>query len=115
MLRGDGFTGIGGVQGVGAAGRQIINNNAATPVTINPGVSYLGFTGTNLTTLTINFPAAANTPNGLIIIVYFSAAVSVALTLASTGATFVDAPATVAAKTRMAYIFDTASLQWLPI
>jgi len=101
-------------ENLSSSGRQIINNNAATPTNINAGVSYLGYTGTNLATLTINFPAGAAGIDGLIITVYFSAAVGTALTLASSGATFVDAPATVAAKTRVSYIYNNASTQWLP-
>ena len=105
-------TGIAAQQGV--TGKTITNNNASTPITIPAGTSYYAFTGTNLATLTINFPAAASTPDGLEITIYFSAAVGTALTLASTGATFVDAPATVAAKTRVAFIYDNASTQWVP-
>lgn len=94
--------------------KTIINNNAATPVTIGAGISYLAFTGTNLTTLTVNFPNGAAAIDGFVITVYFSATVSVALTFASTGATFVDAPATVAAKTTVRFIYDNASTQWIP-
>jgi hypothetical protein len=104
--------GVGPIQAV--TGKTVNNNNVGASVTIPAGQSYYAFTGTNVTTLTINYPAGSPSINGLEITVYFSAAVSVALTLASTGATFVDAPATVAAKTRVSYIYDSASTQWLP-
>jgi hypothetical protein len=105
-------TGIAAQQGV--TGKTITNNNASSSVTIPAGTSYYGFTGTNLATLTVNFPAGSAASDGLEITVYFSAAVGTALTLASSGATFVDAPATVAAKTRLSFIYDNASTQWVP-
>jgi hypothetical protein len=107
-----GSNGVNTMQGV--TGKAIVNNNAATPYNIASAISYVAFTGTNLVTLTVNFPAAANAFDGQELTVYFSAAVSTALTLASTGATFVDAPATVAAKTRVSFIYDAASTQWIP-
>jgi hypothetical protein len=98
---------------VGVA-KQIVNNNADAAVSIGEGIGYLGFTGTQVGTLTINFPAAAADIDGLVITVYTQAAVGTALTLASSGATFNNAPATLTAGQAFRYIYDHATLKWYP-
>jgi hypothetical protein len=94
--------------------KQIINNNASASVNLREGASFLGFTGTQVGTLAINFPAAAADIDGLVITVYTQAAVGTALTLASAGATFNNAPATLTAGQVIRYIYDHATLKWYP-
>lgn len=95
-------------------GKAIVNNNAAASYNVAANISYVAFTGTNVTTLTINFPASDPLYDGLTIEVYTQAAVSVAVTFASSGATFVGAPATLTAGSVTRFRYHHATTQWLP-
>ncbi len=95
-----------------ANSKTIINNNASASVSV--ATNYLGFTGTNVATLTVNFPAASPTIDGMRITVFSQAAITT-LTLASSGATFIAAPASLGANGITRFIYDHAGLLWLPI
>ncbi len=96
-------------------GKVIVNNNAAASYNVPANTGYVAFTGTQQASLTINFPAAAAAIDGEIIAVFSQAAVGTALTLASIGATFVGAPATLTAGQVIRFIYNHATTQWLPI
>lgn len=95
-------------------GKVVVNNNAVGTYTVPANTSYVGFTGTNATTIAFTFPAAAAGIDGLEIEIYTQAAVSVSSTWASTGATFVGAPATLTAGSLTKFIYNHATTQWLP-
>lgn len=95
-------------------GKAVVNNNASATYTFAANQGYVAFTGTQVASLTINFPAAAAGIDGLEVEVYTQAAVGTAVTFASTGATFVGAPATLAAGSLTKFIFNSATNQWLP-
>jgi len=96
----------------GALARILVNNNAATPYAVPASTRYVGFTGTNLATLAIAFPAAAAALDGFEMTVYTAAAVGTAVTFTSTGATFVGAPATLAAGSVTKFVYNHATTQW---
>ncbi len=95
-----------------ANSKTVINNNASASV--STVTNYIGFTGTNVATLTVNFPAASATFDGMRVTVFSQAAITT-LTLASAGATFINAPTSLAANGLVRFIYNHASLQWLPI
>ena len=95
-----------------ANSKTVINNNASASVSAS--TNYLGFTGTNVATLTVNFPAASVSIDGMRVTVFSQAAVTT-LTLASSGATFVNAPTSLAANGITRFIYNHATLQWLPL
>jgi len=94
--------------------KAVVNNQASASYTIPESTDYVGFTGTQQASLTINFPAASAGNDGRVIVIYTQAAVGTALTLASAGATFNNAPATLTAGQVIRYIYDHATLKWLP-
>ena len=108
------ITNTDGFAKAGDTKNAVVNNNASAAYTVAKAVKYVAFTGTNVTTLTLNFSAAAATLDGMLVEVYTQAAVSVAVTFASTGATFVGAPATLGAGSVTRFRFNAASNQWLP-
>jgi hypothetical protein len=67
---------------------------------------------TSAASLAFTFPAAAAAIDGLEIAINPSASVATA-TWASTGATFVGAPASLAANTTVRFIYHHATAQWL--
>lgn len=95
-------------------GKAVVNNNAAGTYTVAFGINYVGFIGTNATTIAFTFPAASAAIDGWQIRIYTTAAVSVSSTWASTGATFVGAPATLAAASVTRFVYHHATAQWLP-
>ena len=107
-------TATGTFTGIGNLGKVIVNNNAAATYTFGANQSYVGFTGTQVASLAFTFPAASASIDGLICIVYTQAAVGTSSTWSSVGATFVGAPATLVANSVTRFIYDNASLQWLP-
>lgn len=103
------------VQGVAPflGGKVVVNNNAGN-YTIPAAISYVGFTGTQAASVQFIFPAASNAIDGLKITIFTAAAVGTASTWISAGATFVSAPATLAAGSITAFEYDHLSLQWMP-
>jgi len=99
-------------QGTFFGKRAVVNNNGGN-YTIPAGTTYVGFTGTQAASVLFTFPAAASTINGLPVTIFTHSAVGTASTWASAVATFVDAPATLAAASITKFIYDHASLQWL--
>src|SRR6266436_4476458 len=94
-------------------GKVVVNNNAVTPYVIPANTTYVGFTGTQLATLQFTFPAGGASIDGYKITIFTAAAVGTAATWVSAGATFVGAPATLAANSVTAFIYDQGSTQWL--
>lgn len=97
-----------------ANGKAVINNNASATYTVASGVNYVGFTGTQVASLAFTFPAASAAIDGLQVRIYTQAAVGTSATWASSGATFVGAPATLASGSVTRFIYHHATLQWLP-
>lgn len=90
--------------------KTLITNNAASSVTCAKGFN--AFLGTNASTLTFVFPAKAVTSDQTVVSVFSQAAVTTP-TFTSTGATFVGAPASVAASVPFSFIYHSATSQWL--
>jgi hypothetical protein len=95
---------------------QMLNNGAATSYTFPANTEYAGIVTSVTTggTLTINFPAAASTKDGTVMMFMLSCAGTPTLVLASTGATFVAAPATATANTVYRFIYSASGTQWWP-
>jgi len=93
-------------------GKVVVNNNAGN-YTVASGITYVGFTGTQAASVLFTFPAGAAAIDGTTITIFTVAAVGTASTWASAGATFVSAPATLAAGSITAFIYDHNSTQWL--
>lgn len=91
--------------------KNVVNNNAAASVSCYQGLN--AYTGTMPTTVAFNFPAAAAAADGTVVTVTTQAAVSVSSTWASVGATFVGAPATLAALAVVRFTYNAASTQWI--
>lgn len=94
-------------------GKEVVNNNAATAYTLAANTTYLGFTGTQAAALALTFPAAAAAINGLIITVMSETAIAADVTWISAGATFLGAPAALAANTPVSFIYHHATATWL--
>jgi hypothetical protein len=94
--------------------KAVVNNNASGTYTVAAGVSYVAFTGTNVGTVAFTLPAAAAGLDGLVIEIYTTAAVGTSSTWSSSGATFVGAPATLAAASVTRMVYHHATTQWLP-
>jgi len=97
---------------VALLGKVVVNNNAGN-YTVPVRTSYVAFTGTQAASVLFTFPAGASAIDGLAITIFTAAAVGTASTWASTGTTFVGAPATLAANSVTTFRYDHASLQWL--
>jgi len=96
------------------SGKAVVNNNAAAGYTVGDGINYVGFTGTQAASVAFTFPAGLAANDGVRITIFTQAAVGTAATWISAGATFVGAPATLAALSRTSFIYNHATLQWLP-
>jgi len=96
---------------VAITGKNIVTNNASATVTCAAGFN--AYLGTNATTVAHNLPAAAGLQDGTIVVIMSQAAVSVSATFASVGATFIGAPATLAALTPITFIYHAATTQWI--
>jgi hypothetical protein len=94
--------------------KAVVNNNASGTYTVAAGVSYVAFTGTNVGTVAFTFPAGAAGLDGLVIEIYTAAAVVTSSTWASTGTTFIGAPATLTAGSTTRFIYHHATTNWLP-
>ena len=92
--------------------KSFLANGAAVTYTVPAGISYLYVT-TSAAALAGTLPAAAAAIDGLTVTIVTSASVATA-TWASTGATFVGAPASFTANTPVRMIYDHASLKWYP-
>ena len=90
---------------------QVVNNGSAT-YTVPAGVSFVRFSGTNVTTLGLTLPAAAVAVHGQKVCISSTAAISVSLTWTSTGATFIGAPATLAANTPVVLMYFSGTSTW---
>lgn len=93
--------------------RVLVNNNAAAAYAVPADTDYVGFTGTQVGTVAFTLPAAAAGNDGLVITIFTQAAVGVSATWVSAGATFVGAPATLAALSVTKFVYNHATLQWL--
>lgn len=98
----------------GSTKKAVVNNNASGGYTVSAGVDYVGFTGTNVASLTITLPAASTWMDGQRFSVYTQAAVGTAIVFLSAGATFVGAPATLAAGSVTRFVYNSASTNFLP-
>ncbi len=90
--------------------KVVVNNGATATYTVPAGASYVNIT-TSAAALAFTFPAGAAAIDGLEIAINPSAAVAT-VTWASTGTTFVGAPAALAANTSVRFIYHHATLQW---
>lgn len=90
--------------------KVVVNNGATTTYTVPAGASYVNIT-TSAASLAFTFPAAAAAIDGLEVTINPSASVATA-TWASTGATFVGAPAALTANTSVKFIYDHATTKW---
>lgn len=112
------LNGLLSVTGFAQLGKTVVNNNAATTYSVTMGfsvasTSYVAFTGTNAASIAFTFSNAALVPDGWRLDIYTQAAVAT-VTWASTGATFVGAPAALGAGSVTRFIFHAATNQWLP-
>lgn len=92
--------------------RAVVNNNAADYV-FPADASYVGFTGTQKAALALTFPAGSALINGRHIAIYTAAATATSVSFTSAGATFVGAPATLAAGSVTRFVYNHATTQWL--
>ena len=99
-------------EGLALTGKTIVNNGATTTYTVAAKKNYVYMT-TTAASLAFTLPAAAATIDGLLVTVVTDTSVAT-LTWASTGATFVGAPAASTANTPIRMIYDHASLKWYP-
>jgi hypothetical protein len=95
--------------------KAVVNNNASATYTVGSGVRYVAFTGTQVGTVAFTFPAGNAGIDGLPITIYTTAAVGTSSTWASSGTTFVGAPATLAAASVTRFVYHHATTQWLPV
>lgn len=102
---------------VNSLSKLVVNNNSTTPYTIPNDTAYVLFTGTQAGagTMTINLPAAASSRDSQEITIFTAGAIGTALTVASSGATVVGTPATLAANSTLKYKYDAATTQWIVI
>lgn len=96
----------------GSSCDQVVNNNAGATVTLGTGQNYIGCTGTNATSVQFVLPPVANLTDGFTVTIFTQAAISVASTFTSTGGTFLNAPATMAAGAVVR--FKKNGTNWLP-
>lgn len=99
-------------EGLGITAKTIVNNGATVTYTVAAKKSYVYIT-TTAASMAFTLPSAAAAIDGLVVIVCPSAAVAT-VTWASTGATFVGAPAAISANVPVRMIYDHASLIWYP-
>ena len=90
--------------------KTLVTNNAASSVTCNKGFN--AFLGTNAAAVAFNLPAKAVTQDQTIVAIFSQAAVATP-TFVSTGATFVGAPASIAASVPFSFIYHSTTSQWL--
>jgi hypothetical protein len=93
----------------------VVNNNGSATYTVADDTNLVVFTGTQQTTLTINLPAVTggHAQDGQVVTIYTDAAISAALTVASTGGTILGAPATVAAKSVLRFRYIASITTWV--
>lgn len=97
--------------------KLVVNNNSTTPYTLPNDTAYVLFTGTQAGagTMTINLPSAANSRDAQEITIFTAGAIGTALTVASSGATVVGTPATLAANSTLKYKYDAGTASWIVI
>ncbi len=95
--------------------KVVVNNNAASSVQLANNTAWTLFTGTNVGTLTVNLPAAANASDGEQVAFYTQAAIATSSVFASTGATVVGGPATMAAGTTAKFLYDSGTTTWYKV
>lgn len=97
--------------------KLVVNNNTTTPYTIPNNTAYVLFTGTQAGagTMTINLPAAASSSDGQEVTIFTAGAIGTALTVASSGATVVGTPATLAANSTLKYKYDAGTTSWIVV
>lgn len=99
-------------EGLGNLSKSIVANGATTSYTVPAKKNYVYLT-TTAASLAFTLPAAAAAIDGLLVTVVTDTSVAT-LTWASSGATFVGAPAASTANTPIRMIYDHASLKWYP-
>jgi len=99
-------------EGLGITAKTIVNNGATTTYTIAAKKNYVYMT-TSAASMAFTLPAASANIDGLVIDVVLSAGVAT-VTWASTGATFVGAPAAMSANVPVRMIYNHATLIWYP-
>jgi len=97
--------------------KLVVNNNSTTPYTIPNDTAYVLFTGTQAGagTMTINLPSAANSRDAQEVTIFTAGAIGTALTVASSGATVVGTPATLAANSTLKYKYDAGTTSWIVV
>ena len=97
-----------------AAGNNlIVNNNASATYTIPAFQSMVYFTGTNVSPLTINFPAASSSLDSFTVVLVSNAAVA-SVTLNAPGASFQTTTTALVANTPVRYRYDHSTTKWYP-
>jgi len=95
--------------------KTVVNNNATTPYQIPSSTAYVMFTGTLPQTFTASMPSAANSLDGQEVTLFAQSGVTTALTVASSGATVVGTPATLAANGTLKYKYDADTTSWIVV
>jgi hypothetical protein len=86
----------------------ILNNNVTSSIAMS--TNYLGFTGTNVSPLTVTLPSSPQ--DGQLAIIYSQAAVA-SLTLSSSG-TIISAPTSIGAGGVIRYLYNLSTTTWIP-
>lgn len=99
-------------EGLSWMGKVISANGATVTYTLAAKLNYAYIT-TSAASLAFTLPAGAAAIDGLLVTIVTDTSVAT-LTWASTGTTFIGAPAASVANTPMRMIYDHASLKWYP-
>ena len=96
--------------------KVVVNNNAANPYQVPSNTAYVLMTGTQpSSTMTISMPSAANSLDSQEVTIFSASAVSSSITFASSGASVVGAPATLAADSTLKFKYDAPTTSWIVV
>ena len=93
-------------------GKTIYTDNADATITVGDGIDYVGFVGTNPSGLTVTFPAASASIDGLVITIYSEASL-VGITVISSGATVTGNPGSLGVNGVLSFVYNHAGTQWV--
>ena len=88
------------------------DNNAGATYTVASDTYYVHFTGTQVATVAFTFPAGSSGINGQTIQITTDAAIGTSTTWTSSGATFLNAPTTMAAGDTVQFKYFNSDTTW---
>ena len=107
----DGWFSTGGGDTIAIDTKNVANNAAAT-YTVGGTVYYVHFTGTQVGSVAFTFPDGSSEINGRTVEIITDAAIGTSATWASSGASFIRAPSTLAAGSTTRFKYLHSLTQW---